>query len=699
MKDTFINARLIAPNQIRLGIFSSLPLQRFEARLQIDYSAYLKLPLTRSSSMGEVAILDYRLDHDLELGHSYHLILPTYGTVALDVSDATSFPGFDTRYLYSGPLGAVYSPSETSFYLWTPLASSVLLKYRKKDGDPWIITEMKRGEYGDYSLTLRGDYEGFLYRYVVVNSENPTETTDPYAKASTANGGNSVVVDFAKLQVDFHREALPVLNSPVDAIIYEGHVRDLTIDSHSDIVHKGKFAGLMEPGRKSEKGHPAGFDYLKSLGITHLQLLPLYDYETVDELHPDKSYNWGYDPAQYFVPEGSYATDPKDPTCRIKELKALVSAYHAAGIRIVMDVVYNHVYDYARSVFEKCVPNYYFRRRPSGRIANTSGCGDDFATEKPMARRLILDACRHWIVEYGIDGFRFDLMGIMDVTTCNQVADMAKKIDPSFILYGEGWDMGGEVGVPLAHMGNAAKLPRFAFFNDQYRDSLKRYLVGDEEAMQVFKSSFVSSSIDFIVPKRFSDATQTINYVECHDNETFYDFVASRQPEWSLSDRLDIVKLANQLVLLSFGIPFIHMGQEIAQSKWGDGNTYNKGDHYNKFSYRLLDERFAMVEDFKKAVAFRKTRAFLHVYDPRVIDQLVELSDMGSIMHVDFADGNLIAPATELDLFVNPTSNDEQYDESVPHRVLLGGAANLDPNKKSRSILIPKRSLTLSSDE
>jgi len=698
MKDTFVDAKLISPDTIRLVIFSSLPWEKIDPALYVDYQTKEKLTLVKSSSMSGIVISDYRMTAPHTLGHSYNLVMPSYGTIPVDVSEVTAFPGFDEKYTYDGDdLGAIYTPEETRFALWAPLASRVVLLHHEKDESTFQMTECRRTDKGVYRAVLKGDHEGCVYRYDIINNEVTTETTDPYAKASTLNGEDSVVADFKKLQVDFHRDALPVLNSPCDAIVYEAHVRDMTIDRHSDIVHKGTFKGLSETGRKTEQGNPAGFDYITSLGITHLQLLPIYDYKSVDERNPDTKYNWGYDPAQYFVPEGSYGSVLEDPLSRIRDLKELVSALHEKGIRVVMDVVYNHVYEYQASVFERVVPNYYFRRRSSGKMANCSGCGDDFASERPMARKMILDACKWWIEQYGVDGFRFDLMGIMDAETLTQIKDMAKAHDKAFILYGEGWDMGSEISLPLGTYGNARLLPDFGFFNDGFRESLKRYLADDEEALQPFKNAYVGSALDFILPKRFLSAAQSVNYIECHDNDTLFDYLANKRPDLSVEARLHLVSLGTAVVLLSFGIPFIHMGQEIGQSKWGDGNTYNKGDHFNKFSYKLLDERISMYDYFKEFVAFRKTHLFLHVYDPRVIDQMINLTDIGDILHVRFEDKNAIAPLSDLEFYINPTDEDGLYEEECDHDLVFDDSGLLAKAKKIRSVSIPKRSVIVTS--
>lgn len=699
MRDSYIQAKLIRPDAIRLVVFSALPFERLEPVLLIDDVKSGVLHPSITQTMPQLASLEYTLPRPLELGHSYFLVFPQFGAIPLDVSEATEFPNFESDFYYAGDdLGFTYSKRETRFALWAPLASKCSLLYRKRGDENWLLQVMERTEKGVYRAKLKGDYEGYEYVYSIVNSEIERKATDPYAKSSGANGRVSYVIDFSKTGDALGRECLPVLDSPTSAIIYEGHVRDLTISSYTDIKAKGKFLGLSEEKRKTKDGLPAGLDYLSSLNITHLQLLPIYDYQTVDELNPDASYNWGYDPAQYFVPEGSYATDPDDPYSRIKELKTLVKALHRKGIRAVMDVVYNHVYEYQFSVFERVVPNYYFRKRRSGKMAQTSGCGNDLASERLMVRKMILDCCAYWQDEYGIDGFRFDLMGILDAETIKLVERRAKRKDPSFVVYGEGWNMGGEVNCPLAHMGNYQLLPGVGFFNDFYREKMKAYFKGDLEAMQPFKNALAGSCVDFIVGPHFLDARQSINYVECHDNATFFDYLSAQRGDLSEQEKLDLVCLANSTILLSFGVPFIHAGQEIGASKWGEDNTYNKGDHYNKFSYSLLGKRKWMYDYFRNYAKFRRQSRFLHVYDPRVIFTAVDITDVDDALHVYFVDANLIAPRKGLEYFINPSPKPIRFHLNAPSTFLFDpkgnpGSSRVDdaaaPGRSSLLVCLP----------
>ncbi|MCR4561946.1 MAG: hypothetical protein K5694_01895, partial [Bacilli bacterium] len=308
MKDTFISAHLVQEDLIRLSIFSGIPYEKFTVDFLVDGKKAGKLKEVRMTSTYPNLIADYRLDAPLELGHSYQLSIPSFGNIPLDVNDYPSFPAFDSKFADpNARLGSYIENDETHFAIWAPLASKVYLKIRSPKEEDSQYYPMKRGERGTYTKVLKGNLHGYIYTYMITNSEVCNETIDPYAKASTPNSEESVVLDETRFSFDSHDENLPHIESYTDCIIYETSIRDFTIDAHSTIRHKGTYTGFIEEGRKTEGGHPAGFDYLKFLSPTHVQLLPIYDFKTVDELEPEKSYNWGYDPVQYFVPEGSYS--------------------------------------------------------------------------------------------------------------------------------------------------------------------------------------------------------------------------------------------------------------------------------------------------------------------------------------------------------------------------------------------------------
>ena len=692
MKDTVINAKLISFSKLRVTVFSSFPFDPKSFSLK-EGGKNLKMVLEKQNSLSSILVADFHLAQDLPLGGDYSLLVPGYGLVPLDVDDAPTFPRFDDLYAYDGDdLGASYRKEGTSFALWAPLASRVTLKYRLPSSSAWSLLAMERGEKGVFRAEVKGDCEGMEYLFAIVNSGVSRIATDLYAKASTPNGASSVVLDFSKLKVDLHEDRLPNCPNRTDAIVYEGSVRDLTSDPRTDIEHKGRFLGLIERNRKNEAGDPVGFDYLLSLGFTHLQLLPFYDFKTVDEEHPKKSYNWGYDPAQFFVPEGSYASDVLDPSSRILDLKKMVAAFHENGIRIIMDVVYNHVYSFEDSAFQKTVPNYYFRQRRNGSFASTSGCGDDFASERKMGRKLILDCCAWWIDQYGVDGFRFDLMGILDVETLNAIEDLAKKRKPSFFLHGEGWNMGGEANLPLGTMDNYAAIPGYGFFNDFFRETVKRLYCQDFSCFQDAKAAYASSSLNFIRPARFLDARQSTNYIECHDNATYFDFVSRWHPDWDEGKKLRAVLGATCFVLLSFGVPFLHAGQEIGLSKKGLENTYNKGDEYNRFDYSLLPSRSWMVEKIRKFIEMRKRLNPLHAYCPSCIDKLLDVGEEGPCLRSSFLlrEGK---SERKIIVFFNPGETDYNIPDGG-RKLLLCSEPCLD-EKATPGNLVPAFSATV----
>ncbi len=656
MRNTFLSARLVSEDLIRLSVFSEISFDSVEVTLIIDDEKRWKLVPDKKVSLPSQLIIDYKFEKPLELGHSYRLEVLQYGIFPLDVSEASTFPSFDEEYAYDGSdLGANYSKEETIFALWAPLSSSVSIEIQKENEKEPHFYKLTRGEKGVYRLALKGDYERARYLYHLITSEIHLSSIDPYAKCSTLNGERSVVADFKKLHRELYSSRLPAMNSYCDAIIYEGHVRDLTIDPSANIENKGTFLGLAERGRKTSEGKPAGFDYLASLGFTHLQLQPIQDYGSVDEKNPFSSYNWGYDPVQYFVPEGSYASSKEDPYSRISDCLTMISAFHKEGIRIVMDVVYNHVYEYQSTSFEKIVPNYYFRRRGNGKLANTSGCGNDLASERAMVRKLIVDSAKWWIDYYEIDGFRFDLSGIITVSAINEIIAYGKKKNPYFMAYGEGWNMGGEVDSPLATMDNYRLLPDYAFFNDKYREAIKRYANGDLFATDEAKFAFAGSSFDFCGGKKmFFDARGSLNYVECHDNGTYFDYL-SKHDGGEEETILRKCLFAEALILTSFGIPFIHAGEEVGQSKWLNENTYNAPDWYNRLSYKLIDERSEMVDYLRALIVFRKKTRFLHSYDPRHLDHYLDIKNEGDLLCVYIKGEENASPYKEIHLFYNPT--------------------------------------------
>lgn len=596
-------------------------------------------------------------EHEL-LGHD--LIIKTHecGDHIVDVSKAIDFYGFDNKYYYdANDLGATYNKNFTTFKIWAPLASKVLLHLNNRE------YQLIRKEKGLYSISIDGDYDGAAYFYEITNNSKKVRVIDPYGKSSSFNGLYSNVINHEKIAMEMFDNYLPEFKSYLDAIIYEANVRDMTSDLSTDIVNKGKFLGLIEKGKKTNQGHEAGFDYLLSLGFSHLQLMPVLDFATKDECDTLNNYNWGYDPVQFFTLEGSYSTEPNNPYTRIIEFKKLVRDFHRSGIRINLDVVYNHVYEAKTSILDKVVPNYYFRRK-NGKFLNHSGCGNDVASERLMCRKLIIDSLLYLAKEFHVDGFRFDLMGLLDVETMQIASKKLRKIKNDMFLYGEGWDMLTETSnhLPLANMNNAHLLRDFAFFNDRYRNIIRGcgggssldqngYMLGNLSYKDGFKFAYAGSAFNITFPPLFKNINQSLNYVECHDNATLFDTIKNSSTN---EDPLRLVKKINKLIFLSFGIPFFHAGQEIGLSKFNHSNTYNEGDNFNKFSYKVLDERFEMASTFKAYIKMRKEIALFHTTDLDLIDKNVDFIEHNNLLEIRLKD---IKDKQQIyHIYINPTN-------------------------------------------
>ena len=707
MRETSFDAKLINFTTIRVAIFSmqakpeNMKIRIVKNDFEINY-----LQILKTSNMLGLSIYECKTPYPIELGNKYEVQIDSLGIVPLFVDDVSLNDDFDEKYTYEGDdLGANYNDKFTEFVLWAPLASNVLLKIRKnEDNDSYY--EMIREPKGIFRLKLDGNWDGAIYTYLVQNSGVVRETSDPYAKGSTPNGRNSVVINFKRCRIDLENDVSPTYNSYTDAVVYELHVRDMTISPYTNIKNKGKFLGLAEEKRQTLKGNPAGLDYLKYLGVTHVQILPMFDYQTVDELNSDNQYNWGYDPQQYFVPEGSYASDVNDPYSRIIDLKKMIKALHHNKIKVIMDVVFNHVYDAGFCSFEKTVPNYYFRRKSNGLMSAGSCCGNDVASERTMVSKMIYDACIYWIKEFGIDGFRFDLMGLTDKHTINRIYREAISIKKDFIIYGEGWNM--QTSLPdedKTCLNNALNLPQIGFFNDMFRDILKGstseynfyqkgYLTGDLSYIEGFKFSFMGSCINYCYNRRFVSANQSINYVECHDNGVLYDKICACKGISEYNKIKRVIKVINATVLLSYGIPFFHSGQEIGQSKNMHQNTYKSGDKYNMFRYDLLDQRFDMANYFKSIISFRKRAEFLKVFQSEKIEEIVSFENLNNggikiVYNLEKFQGT--SKFKKLYLFINPADNEVYYSSEHYLRVLISdvGYAEMETLNTKNLVISP----------
>jgi pullulanase len=528
---------------------------------------------------------------------------------------------FDEAYAYDGnDLGLCYTPESAEFVLWAPTAAEAqVMLYEAWDSAQGESHTMTREDRGVWRLSLPGDLAGKLYTYRVRIGTQWNEAVDPYARAVSVNGDRGAVLDLGSTHPSRWTEEKPAFVHPLDAMIYEVHIRDLTIHPSSGVQHKGTYVGACETGTKGPDGIPTGLDHIVGLGVTHVQLLPVYDYatESVDERSPLERYNWGYDPKNYNVPEGSYSLNPYDPATRIRELKTLIQTCHDHGLRVIMDVVYNHVYDGYRANLSKLVPGYYMRHKPDGSLSNGSGCGNDTASERPMMRKLIVDSVLYWAREYRMDGFRFDLMGLLDLDTMNEVRRQLHAIDPSFVLLGEGWIMPTELAPERrADQANAAKLPGIGQFNDNLRDALKGSTFAEKEA------GFAGGQSGFEQDVRrgiagaiaYNDRTkgfalepvQSVAYVEAHDNHTLWDKLALTNGHEDENRRKRRHLQASAVVMTSQGMAFLHAGQEFFRTKGSDHNSYMAPDPVNWLDWERCAREQAAVSDMRRLLRLRR---------------------------------------------------------------------------------------------
>jgi len=702
----YLKAKLTSWKRINIVLFTDMPRpEKLSISLFKEEKLIKKVSNAHFTSINNLYITDLSLDEDYELGKNYRLLVGDLSFTNIDLSEAIYFTDFDDRYFYNGDdLGNNYHKDYTEFVLWAPLASSVHVKILGPD-EEMIYQEMQRETKGIYRLKVKGDLLNYKYRYIINNYGVVTEAKDIYAKEVSLNSEYSVIIDTEALLNIPNVTPKNKINNNIDAIIYETHIRDLNEGNFNDTVNKGKYAGFMESGRKSVGGHPAGLDYIKFLGVTHVQLQPVLDFDSKDDQKVNDWYNWGYDTLSFFALEGSYALHPEIPASRILEFKNLVNKYHENDLRIVMDVVYNHIFAYENSDFEKIVPHYYFRRRKNHYLSNASGCGNDFASERKMASKIIVDSVKYLFKYFDIDGLRFDLMGLLDIKTVKACYQEAKKIKKDALIYGEGWDMGEELPKEeRANKNNFALLKDIAFFNDTYRDIVK----GPSSAYSLHEKGYICGNVSYaygldyafhagVLPlsyqPMFNNANQSVNYLECHDNNTLYDKLLVSNAFEDEKMLLDRVSLGNQILLLSFGIPLIHSGQEIGQSKDGLDNTY-KTLGVNNLNYRLIDERFDMVIRFRLFNILRKKLAFTRLSSASEMKGFFEISHWDNGVYALACKGkNVIANEKEFVILINPTGEKITFELDDYYTVVDGADTKNEINVKNG--FLPGSSLLL----
>ena len=547
--------------------------------------------------------------------------------------DLYSSAAFEEKYTYGGhDLGATWAPGKTTFRVWAPTAEEVTINlYRSgtpSTDDLLAQIHMRPDVNGTWVAERVGDLNGIYYTYLVLVDGHICEAGDPYAKTTGVNGERAMIINMEGTNPEgWDTDTDPNAGIAVtDAFLYELHVRDLSMHRSAKIRNKGKFLGLTETGTRTKSGMPTGLDHIKSMGITHLHLLPVFDYGFTDESRRNPQFNWGYDPVNFNVPEGSYASDPFNGAVRVKEMKQMVKALHDNGISVVMDVVYNHVYEALDYSFNKIVPNYFSRVDSYGTFSNGSCCGNDTASERSMVRKYIVDSVNYWADEYHIDGFRFDLVGLIDVQTLNEIVQTVHKKHPNVIFYGEGWTMNTQLTKPnveLAVQGNSVKTPGFAYFSDTIRDLLRGSVFYSDQPgfaggahcdKRELERCFMGMSDWAAQP------CQSVNYVSCHDNNTLLDRLALAAPEAPMDVLIRMNNLSAAFTMLSQGIPFMQAGEEMLRTKPGkkggfDENSYRSPDKVNSIKWEDLDKKEYQenVAFYQGLIRFRKAHPALRL--------------------------------------------------------------------------------------
>ena len=521
-------------------------------------------------------------------------------------------------------LGRVeYSPKATTFHITTsPDVKKVNVLLSDTDSDTpteQLTKQMKRVGAGKWELTVKSDLKGKYYLFSVYNSAQPDNTPGIFAKAVGVNGKRGAIVDLRDTDPEgWADDVRPALSNPCDLVIYEMHHRDFSVDLSSGIKNKGKYLALTEP---------KAIEHLQRLGVNAVHILPSFDYASVDESKPDvPQYNWGYDPLNYNVPEGSYSTDAATPTTRIREFKQMVQALHRAGIRVILDVVYNHTFDINGSNFQKTYPDYFYRKTAEGKYSDGSGCGNETASEKPLMREFMKESVEYWIKEYHIDGFRFDLMGVHDIETMNEIRAMVDQIDPSIYIYGEGWSA-GSCAYPqekLAMKANTKQLNGIGAFCDDMRDALRGpfsddhkggFLIGEPDQEESIKFGIVGAiahpqidmtKVNYSREAWTNEPSQMVAYVSCHDDMCLTDRLRATVSYITDDELIRLDLLAQTAVLTSQGVPFILSGEEMLRDKKSVHNSFRSPDSINRLDWNNL-KRYPQVFDYYAGlIALRK---------------------------------------------------------------------------------------------
>ena len=596
----------------------------------------------------------------------------------------------DRKYPCHAPLGALWSRTRTVFRIWAPCAESVWVQlYDADDADaPFVVLPMRKS-CGVWEAAANGDLHGIYYTYRIRTDGVEQETPDLFAMACGVNGQRSMIVQLSRTDPEGWENSCPVrLDSPADAVICEVHVRDFSADASGGFRNRGKYLAFTEEHVTNSAGDQIGLAYLESLGVTHIHLLPVMDFASVDEADAQAGFNWGYDPVQYFTPEGSYATDAGNGAVRIRELKSLILAAHRHHIGVILDVVYNHTYALEESPFSRTFPGYFYRHDGDG-YANGSGCGNEIASERMMMCRIIVESLCRWAQEYKLDGFRFDLMGLLDMETLQIAQRRLRQINPEMLLYGEGWT-GGVSPLPEAQRAvkqNARLLPGFAFFSDDFRDSVKGNVFNDtaqgfsngnpakRDPIKKALCGGISHPDAGIPPEECWTDTplQSVNYVEAHDNLTFRDKLFLSMPGAEEERLLLADKMGAALVFFSQGIPFFQAGQEWFRSKplpdgTFDHNSYRSPDSVNALRWDQVTRYRELVDYYRGCIAIRRKFPEFRLRDAEAVRRLVRFAELDN--------GALCVEIDRFRLFLNP--GDQELQVSLQGEVYADGERACD---------------------
>jgi len=564
------------------------------------------------------------LSENVDLGQKLTVSKNGFNEKEVVIGDVMGSAGFEKMFYYEGnDLGNTYSTSKTNFRVWSPTATEVkLVTYTKWNEKIGIESSMKKSEKGTWTIQLDGDQNGIFYTYKVNIGGIWTEAVDPYARSVSANGDKGAVIDLKKTNpVGWKPSEKPIFSNLNDAIIYELHIRDFSIDESSGMENKGKFLALTETGTTGTYGNKTGIDYIKSLGVSHVELMPVSDFAGVNELEKKPQYNWGFDPKNFNAPEGSYSTNPSNPLSRVNELKQAVQSLHDNGLRVNMNVVYSHTSSSYNSNFNKLVPGYYYRYNEDGTDSNESGSGNTIASENAMARKFIVDSVVYWAEEYNIDGFRFDLMDLIDIKTMNEIRKKLDSLDPSIIIIGDNSNATSNTTLSedeKSTQKNSSKMSGIAHLNDFTRaaisgsvvESTAKGFVNGKTNMETDIKKGIVGGIEYSSSIKTWDKVepgQSVTYVESHSNNTLWDKLLLTNPKDDDESRLKMHRMADSMVLTSQGVSFFQSGQEFLRTKGGDNNSSKSSDIINKIDWTMPAENIDTVNYFKGLILLRKS--------------------------------------------------------------------------------------------